>query len=221
MEKYADNCRLILCCESLSKLIEPLRSRCLAIRVAAPEVPQVSIIAFLRQSRRVKGYYSCIYAPGCVHPLLGTCGSMMRVCVLSQICAILQTVASKERLDLPEGTCGLVSGYGLDCEPSCAPFQHPSACLLCPHMSLLQHLPRKSPRRPIAICVERYSCWRHRVWSNTHSRTRKMYLSPIGNALSMTWLRAYSNNKIPNGTYIRAGLMTEGMRQIEENETTN
>lgn len=36
MEKYMANCRLILCCESVSKVIDPLRSRCLAIRVPAP-----------------------------------------------------------------------------------------------------------------------------------------------------------------------------------------
>ncbi|VDN33698.1 unnamed protein product [Gongylonema pulchrum] len=36
MEKYAQTCRLILCCESISKIIDPLRSRCMAVRVAAP-----------------------------------------------------------------------------------------------------------------------------------------------------------------------------------------
>ena len=36
MEKYAVTCRLILCCDSPSKLIAPLRSRCLGIRVSAP-----------------------------------------------------------------------------------------------------------------------------------------------------------------------------------------
>ena len=41
MEKYAATCRLILCCDSPSKLIAPLRSRCLGIRVPAPSVPEV------------------------------------------------------------------------------------------------------------------------------------------------------------------------------------
>jgi replication factor C subunit 3/5 len=41
MEKYASSCRLILCCDSPSKLIAPLRSRCLGIRVAAPTEDQV------------------------------------------------------------------------------------------------------------------------------------------------------------------------------------
>lgn len=41
MEKYVGNCRLVLCCESLSKVIEPVRSRCLAVRVPAPEEPTI------------------------------------------------------------------------------------------------------------------------------------------------------------------------------------
>lgn len=36
MEKYSSSCRLILCCNNQSKVIEPVRSRCLGIRVAAP-----------------------------------------------------------------------------------------------------------------------------------------------------------------------------------------
>ena len=44
MEKYSANCRLIMCCESLCKVIEPLRSRCLAIRVAAPTNEQIAAV---------------------------------------------------------------------------------------------------------------------------------------------------------------------------------
>ncbi|GKY94130.1 hypothetical protein MPSEU_000379100 [Mayamaea pseudoterrestris] len=58
MEKYASSCRLILCSNSQSKVIEPLRSRCLGIRVAAPSV--------------------------------------------NEICAVLQKVASKETVTLPD-----------------------------------------------------------------------------------------------------------------------
>jgi len=43
MEKYASSCRLILCCNSQSKVIEPVRSRCLGIRVAAPTEDEVRI----------------------------------------------------------------------------------------------------------------------------------------------------------------------------------
>lgn len=48
MEKYAATCRLILCCDSPSKLIAPLRSRCLGIRVAAPSVDEVSCMRLHR-----------------------------------------------------------------------------------------------------------------------------------------------------------------------------
>mmetsp|Transcript_193 Transcript_193/g.288 ORF Transcript_193/g.288 Transcript_193/m.288 type:complete len:382 (+) Transcript_193:73-1218(+) len=41
MEKYSSSCRLILCCNNQSKVIEPVRSRCLGIRVAAPSIDEI------------------------------------------------------------------------------------------------------------------------------------------------------------------------------------
>jgi replication factor C subunit 3/5 len=41
MEKYASTCRLILVCNNQSKVIEPVRSRCLGIRVGAPTEDKV------------------------------------------------------------------------------------------------------------------------------------------------------------------------------------
>lgn len=41
MEKYTSSCRLILCCSNQSKVIEPVRSRCLGIRVSAPSVDDI------------------------------------------------------------------------------------------------------------------------------------------------------------------------------------
>merc|ERR1719262_2033419 len=41
MERYMKTCRIILTCESASKIIPPLRSRCLAIRVGAPSVEEM------------------------------------------------------------------------------------------------------------------------------------------------------------------------------------
>ncbi|KDN42602.1 P-loop containing nucleoside triphosphate hydrolase protein [Tilletiaria anomala UBC 951] len=46
MEKYMSNLRLILCANSTSKIIAPIRSRCLLMRVAAPT--QVEMAAVLR-----------------------------------------------------------------------------------------------------------------------------------------------------------------------------
>ena len=44
MEKYMATCRLILCCNSTSKVIPPIRSRCLGIRVASPTIEEVLLI---------------------------------------------------------------------------------------------------------------------------------------------------------------------------------
>jgi replication factor C subunit 3/5 len=41
MEKYITSFRLVMCCNSTSKVLEPVRSRCLAIRVAAPSEEDV------------------------------------------------------------------------------------------------------------------------------------------------------------------------------------
>lgn len=41
MEKYMSTCRLILCCNSTSKVIGPIRSRCLGIRVPLPSTEEV------------------------------------------------------------------------------------------------------------------------------------------------------------------------------------
>ena len=41
MEKYVGSCRLILCCNSTSKVIPAIRSRCLGVRVAAPTKEEV------------------------------------------------------------------------------------------------------------------------------------------------------------------------------------
>lgn len=42
MEKYSSTCRLILVCNSAAQVMEPVRSRCLGIRVPAPSIDQVS-----------------------------------------------------------------------------------------------------------------------------------------------------------------------------------
>lgn len=41
MEKHTSSCRLILCCNSSSKVIDPIRSRCVGIRVGAPTKDEI------------------------------------------------------------------------------------------------------------------------------------------------------------------------------------
>jgi len=47
MEKYMSNMRIILCANSTSRLIAPIKSRCLLIRVAAPNEAEVLLIIYL------------------------------------------------------------------------------------------------------------------------------------------------------------------------------
>ncbi|CAO3631509.1 unnamed protein product [Cunninghamella blakesleeana] len=44
MEKYTTNMRLILCCSSLNKIISPVRSRCLLVRVPRPTIDKTAKI---------------------------------------------------------------------------------------------------------------------------------------------------------------------------------
>lgn len=46
MEKYMSTCRLILCCNSTSKVIAPIRSRCLAVRVTSPSTEEICTVLF-------------------------------------------------------------------------------------------------------------------------------------------------------------------------------
>ncbi|KAK2584834.1 hypothetical protein KPH14_007146 [Odynerus spinipes] len=44
MEKYVSTCRLILCANSISRVLPAIKSRCLGIRVPAPSVTQIKMI---------------------------------------------------------------------------------------------------------------------------------------------------------------------------------
>lgn len=44
MEKYMQRCRMILTAESLGRVIAPLRSRCLMLRISCPEYEEIEQI---------------------------------------------------------------------------------------------------------------------------------------------------------------------------------
>jgi replication factor C subunit 3/5 len=89
MEKYASTCRIILCCNSQSKVIEPVRSRCLGIRVAAPTVDQV--------------WHYCLECYRLVAPFPFLTNALHHFLFTSlQICSVLKTVASRESITLPD-----------------------------------------------------------------------------------------------------------------------
>ena len=44
METYMPYCRIVANCESLSKVIQPLRSRCMQVRVPAPNQNEIGLI---------------------------------------------------------------------------------------------------------------------------------------------------------------------------------
>ncbi|CAG8646937.1 6377_t:CDS:10 [Rhizophagus irregularis] len=55
MELYMSNVRLILCCKSPSKIIDPIRSRCLLIRIPAPTIDEIiDILLNIAKKKNVK-----------------------------------------------------------------------------------------------------------------------------------------------------------------------
>lgn len=68
MEKYMLTCRIIMCCESSCRVIEPLRSRCLGIRVPAPEKKEAIFFRYFslrRSSIFIFGFFF-LHFPGYV-----------------------------------------------------------------------------------------------------------------------------------------------------------
>lgn len=51
MEKYMKNCRIIMSCSSLTKIIPPIRSRCLSLRCPAPSDTEIKAILFNIKNR--------------------------------------------------------------------------------------------------------------------------------------------------------------------------
>eukprot|EP00434_Breviolum_minutum_P018641 symbB.v1.2.016447.t2/scaffold1248.1/size129000/11 len=109
MERYMKTCRIILLSDSASKIIPPLRSRCLPIRVAAPNLEDVaSVLTKVSVAEGLK------LASGLSHKIAERSGRNMRRAIL--ILEMLHTQANASSLskDPSEGTKGLsgnMAGY--------------------------------------------------------------------------------------------------------------
>lgn len=55
MEKYSQQCRIILICNSPSKIIEPVRSRCLGVRVPSATVEEISEVLQTVAKKEIPG----------------------------------------------------------------------------------------------------------------------------------------------------------------------
>lgn len=86
MEKYMNNMRIILCANTTSKIIAPIRSRTLLVRVAAPNEVEVSTVI------------PCHLLEWPTY-LIG-CGLQMT--------KVLKFVAKKEKINLPEETANSI-----------------------------------------------------------------------------------------------------------------
>ena len=82
MEKFTANLRVILCANSTSKIIGPIRSRCLLLRVGAPSEDEVSRRAYLPGVELIRSL---------------------------QICKVLNHVSKKESLALPPHVASLLA----------------------------------------------------------------------------------------------------------------
>ena len=55
MEKYVGTCRLLLCCVNPSKIIAPIRSRCICLRVPAPSHTEIcEVLGIVAQKEGIK-----------------------------------------------------------------------------------------------------------------------------------------------------------------------
>ncbi|KAL4452110.1 hypothetical protein ABPG75_007772 [Micractinium tetrahymenae] len=86
MEKYSAACRLVLACNNVSKVIEPVRSRCLCIRVAAPSVDSIA-----QQLQHVAGREKLCLPPALAQRLAAGCDRNLRRALLSlEACRVQQ-----------------------------------------------------------------------------------------------------------------------------------
>ncbi|CAI2373948.1 unnamed protein product [Moneuplotes crassus] len=86
MEKYMHNCRIISDCESLSRVLPPLKSRCVQIRVGAPKVEEIASTL-----QTIAGYESFELSDALAERIAKSCGRNARRAI-----TILQTLRASK-----------------------------------------------------------------------------------------------------------------------------
>lgn len=97
MEKYAKACRIILICDSLSQIIEPVRSRCLIIRT--PRVSPEEVSTVIEQIATAEGLE--ISSEGCGQLIKESQGNLRRAINLIQMLSIQKKDSGVQQV-LPE-----------------------------------------------------------------------------------------------------------------------
>ncbi|KAK6160225.1 hypothetical protein DH2020_003606 [Rehmannia glutinosa] len=98
MEKYSSSCRLILCCNSSSKVTEAIRSRCLNMRISAPTEGEIvgSIVDFSTScAAEFMRYQKVSGNPEAINMISSA------LCIM--IVKVLEFIGKKEGLQLPSG----------------------------------------------------------------------------------------------------------------------
>lgn len=101
MEKYSSVCRIVLLCESPSKIIDPVRSRCLGVRVPAPSHDDIAGV-LMEVARRE------LPAPGCPRDLAlrisAAAGqNLRRALLMLESCAVQQSpLTADQPVALPD-----------------------------------------------------------------------------------------------------------------------
>lgn len=98
MEKYISKCRLILICENVGKVIAPIRSRCLMIRVGAPS--DVEIQGILEKITKKENLFQ--QEGLCLKIAKDAERNLRRGIMQLQTCKMQRTTTIDQKLHIPE-----------------------------------------------------------------------------------------------------------------------
>ena len=85
MEKYSSACRLVMCCSNISKVMDPVRSRCMCIRVPAPSPTHIMDVMAHVCSKEGLG----ALPPGLGARIVGLSGRNLRKALLTlEVCRV-------------------------------------------------------------------------------------------------------------------------------------